>query len=279
MKPPHLLINNGWLSTSYGLWFSYFMRGDIHAVAGFGCPSIDRKVVNSRKRLRAYIGIDEGNVCSSCDLRGKCERAFVKAREEEEDGRTVDVMRFVLTYGLHHLNHSPDSKPYMNKRLEEAIRSLIRDMVKFSKTELDFDPSKCAPFVHRSDKNSCEYHERIESLGDNRDQAELKRGDWICIRCKFFNFAKNIKCLQCHTNPPKRQLNPGEWECRTSERRTVDGFASRFHNPYFLFSYLTSIPHMFVVAVNRYVSFFYSICFITLFRSIYIGGSNHSEKF
>lgn len=27
-----------------------------------GCPSLDRKVVNSGKRLRAYVGIDEGNV-------------------------------------------------------------------------------------------------------------------------------------------------------------------------------------------------------------------------
>ncbi|KAL4564405.1 hypothetical protein LXL04_028469 [Taraxacum kok-saghyz] len=41
--------------------FNYFTRGDIHAVAGSGCPSIDRKVVNSGKRLREYIGIDEGN--------------------------------------------------------------------------------------------------------------------------------------------------------------------------------------------------------------------------
>ncbi|KAL4580102.1 hypothetical protein LXL04_016280 [Taraxacum kok-saghyz] len=207
----------------------------------------------------------EDDVCRMSTQARKVARKMVAALAST-DNRTQCVR---LSYGLHHLNHSPDSEPYMNKRLEEAIKSLIRDMMKFSKTELDFDPSKCAP----------SYHERIESLGDNRDQAELKRGDWICIRCKFFNFAKNTKCLQCHTNPPKRQLNPGEWECRTSERRTVDGFASRFHNPYFLFSYLTSIPHMFLVAVNRYVSFFYSICFITLFRSIYIGGSNHSEKF
>jgi len=27
-----------------------------------GCPSIDRKVVNSGKRLRAYVGLDEGEV-------------------------------------------------------------------------------------------------------------------------------------------------------------------------------------------------------------------------
>ncbi|KAL4567905.1 hypothetical protein LXL04_023501 [Taraxacum kok-saghyz] len=49
--------------------FSYFTRGDIHAVAGSGCPSIDRKVVNSGKRLRAYIGIDEGNVSQNLRLR------------------------------------------------------------------------------------------------------------------------------------------------------------------------------------------------------------------
>ncbi|KAL4567839.1 hypothetical protein LXL04_023435 [Taraxacum kok-saghyz] len=49
--------------------FSYFTRGDIHAVAGSGCPSIDRIVVNSGKRLRAYIGIDEGNVSQNLRLR------------------------------------------------------------------------------------------------------------------------------------------------------------------------------------------------------------------
>lgn len=31
-------------------------------IAGCGCPSTDRKVVNSGKRLRAYVGIDEANV-------------------------------------------------------------------------------------------------------------------------------------------------------------------------------------------------------------------------
>lgn len=31
-------------------------------VAGCGCPSVDRKVVNSGKRLRAHVGIDEGDV-------------------------------------------------------------------------------------------------------------------------------------------------------------------------------------------------------------------------
>lgn len=41
----------------------YLSKKDIKVIAGCGCPSTDRKVVNSGKRLRAYVGIDEGNVC------------------------------------------------------------------------------------------------------------------------------------------------------------------------------------------------------------------------
>lgn len=37
-------------------------RKDVQIIAGYGCPSIDRKVVNSGKRLRAHVGIDEGDV-------------------------------------------------------------------------------------------------------------------------------------------------------------------------------------------------------------------------
>lgn len=39
-------------------------RKDIQVIAGSGCPSLDRKVVNSGKRLRALVGIDEGTVCA-----------------------------------------------------------------------------------------------------------------------------------------------------------------------------------------------------------------------
>ena len=32
-------------------------------------------------------------------------------------------------------------------------------------------------------------------------------------RCGFMNFASNRNCLRCRVARPKRQLNPGEWEC------------------------------------------------------------------
>jgi len=40
----------------------YISRWDIQVALRCGCPSIDRKVVNSGKRLRAYVGLDEGEV-------------------------------------------------------------------------------------------------------------------------------------------------------------------------------------------------------------------------
>jgi len=40
----------------------FLSQKDIGVIVTFGCPSLDRKVVNSGKRLRAYAGIDEGNV-------------------------------------------------------------------------------------------------------------------------------------------------------------------------------------------------------------------------
>lgn len=45
------------------LFYRYLSKKDMKVIAGCGCPSIDRKVVNSGKRLRAYVGIDEVNVC------------------------------------------------------------------------------------------------------------------------------------------------------------------------------------------------------------------------
>ncbi|CAH1451907.1 unnamed protein product [Lactuca virosa] len=131
-----------------------FRSGDLNH--GKGCNQIRTACLNfARDRP------DLMRVCSNCILRGICERAYVKPREDE-GGQTVDVMRFVLTYGLHRLNDSLDSEPLINKRIQEAIRSLIRDMVKFSKEKLDFDPSKRVQTVQKS-KNSCDFHERIET--------------------------------------------------------------------------------------------------------------------
>ncbi|XP_030448048.1 uncharacterized protein LOC115670830 [Syzygium oleosum] len=229
----------------------YLSKKHIQVIAECGCPSTDRKVVNSGKRLRAHVGIDEGNVCSSCNLRGNCERAFVKAREDE-GGRTVDAMRILLTYGLDPISDTVENKPCLTRTVKESVRALLKQMAEYGTNVLGSDLSKPTPAGddrswHSSSEEKghkdvpmkqgdwhcpkCNFlnfaknikclrcdtfsQERLNQLQEDQDHLPLKKGDWICDKCNFLNFAKNTRCLQCKEKPPKRQLNPGEWECES----------------------------------------------------------------
>ncbi|XP_030514234.1 zinc finger protein VAR3, chloroplastic-like isoform X2 [Rhodamnia argentea] len=228
----------------------HLSKKHIQVIAECGCPSTDRKVVNSGKRLRAHVGIDEGNVCCSCNLRGNCERAFVKAREEE-GGRTVDVMRILLTYGLDPISGTVENKPCLTRTVEESVRALLKQMAECGTGIVRSDLLKPTPAGDLSWPSSSEekghkdvpmkqgdWHcpkcnflnfaknikclrcdtfsqERLSQLQEDQDHLPLKKGDWICDKCNFLNFAKNTRCLLCKEKPPKRQLNPGEWECES----------------------------------------------------------------
>ncbi|KAK7849047.1 hypothetical protein CFP56_003894 [Quercus suber] len=122
----------------------FLSRKDIKVIAESGCPSIDRKVINSGKCLRAHVGIDEGNVCSFCNLRGDCERAYVKARQDE-GGRTMDVMRFLLIYGLDPITGMVDNKLCLSKLVKASVRRLLKEMVEYSTKELDSNLPKATP--------------------------------------------------------------------------------------------------------------------------------------
>ncbi|PUZ37362.1 hypothetical protein GQ55_9G113500 [Panicum hallii var. hallii] len=215
----------------------HISRWDIQVALRCGCPSIDRKVVNSGKRLRAYVGLDEGEVCSQCNLRGSCERAYVKARKEEV-GRTVDVMRILLTYGLDVITDNVENRACLNKTVKESIKSLLNDVVEVDsrgsgssttksaqhkgqsalpRKQGDWNCPKC-DFLNFAKNIKClrcdgEFQERYQLLHEDQEHLPLKKGDWICKKCNFLNFAKNTRCLQCHEKPTNRLLNPGEWEC------------------------------------------------------------------
>ncbi|GAB2296944.1 hypothetical protein Dimus_031048 [Dionaea muscipula] len=229
----------------------YLSRRHIQVIVGFGCPSTDRKVVNSGKRLRAHVGIDEGNVCSACSLRGDCDRAYVKAREDEV-GRTVDVMRILLTYGLDPVTGSIENKQCQTETVKKSARRLLKQMFEFSQLEPDQTTGISGKETDSLGQKFSEAQGQIEvptkqgdwicpkcsflnfarnikclrcngviqdrfgkSEGEDHDHLPLKKGDWICEKCNFLNFAKNSKCLQCEEKPPKRQLNSGEWECES----------------------------------------------------------------
>lgn len=173
---------------------------------------------------------------------------------EDEGSRTVDVMRILLTYGLDSITAAVENKPCLNKVVKDAVRRLLKQIVKYSTKEPDSDLLNSEPMKSReavrdhvnAQKNSginapmkqgdwhcpkcnflnfarnirclrCDslFLDRLKQLREDQEHLPLKKGDWICYKCNFLNFAKNTRCRQCKENPPKRQLNPGEWECES----------------------------------------------------------------
>ncbi|KAJ1417118.1 Zinc finger, RanBP2-type [Sesbania bispinosa] len=185
-------------------------RQDIQILVGFGCPTVDKKVVFSAKLLRKRAHLDEGDVCSSCSLRNNCERAYLLTNKEDE-ARTIDVMRILLTFGFDPINGSVINKSLLKqKSVKTVVRKLLHEVAKLSSVPID--PNLPPPVIKKAPPK-VKQPPPPPKKRVGRDDVEMKKGDWLCPKCDFMNFAKNTVCLQCDAKRPKRQLLPGEWEC------------------------------------------------------------------
>ncbi|CAN4086607.1 unnamed protein product [Withania somnifera] len=230
--------------------FKKLSTQDMQRVVEKGCPSLFRKVVNSAKRLRIHLKLDEGEVCGACNLRGSCDRAYLILKESEGVARTVDIVRVLLIYAFDSAVISHGATAPGSEFIEVSARQLLSELIELSETPVDPEHPTPAPRTSsrkkqpvRSEKDSiglegkmpemkqgdwvcsqCSFMNfsrnaqclRCKAEGPSRDAPvvqEMKQGDWNCPQCTFMNFANNIKCKRCQEPRPKRQLNPGEWEC------------------------------------------------------------------
>ncbi|KAL0355156.1 UNVERIFIED_CONTAM: hypothetical protein Sradi_3962500 [Sesamum radiatum] len=133
-------------------------RQDIQTIVEKGCPSLFRKAVNSAKRLRAYLGLDEGDVCSSCDLRGSCDRAYIMLNDSEAAARTVDVLPGKVL-------------------VESSARKLLSELIELGDTPPDPDLPKPVAVTSQRRKQSVD-------LLDNKTSknVDMKPGDWVCAK-------------------------------------------------------------------------------------------------
>ncbi|XP_042456546.1 zinc finger protein VAR3, chloroplastic-like isoform X2 [Zingiber officinale] len=190
-------------------------REDILAVVEHGCPNIFRKAVSSAKRLRAYLHLDEGAVCSVCDLRGSCDKAYI-IPVDGEGPRTVDVVRILLSYALNPKQFCVSDSSHVKEHMQKSSRSLLFEPIKLSDTPIDLSITK--PVVKLPTPN-----ETFPKLDGNQNRAsniEMKRGDWLCPNCNFLNFAQNLRCLECKEDGPERvnrdssnEMKKGDWNC------------------------------------------------------------------
>ncbi|XP_077241185.1 zinc finger protein VAR3, chloroplastic-like [Tasmannia lanceolata] len=162
-------------------------KKDIEIVVENGAPFLFKNTMNSAKRLRSFLGSNGSDVM--------------------EFGRacTIDVMQFLLSYTYNPLVASGQNNLQNRELVEASVRNLLRELVDLSRTvrksgHLESSPRQIA----------ARYEQSPRPLGQN---IEMKRGDWICSKCSFMNFARNMKCLECDEEQPKRLLTGGEWEC------------------------------------------------------------------
>lgn len=92
---------------------------------------------------------------------------------ETDKAQTVDLMKYILSYASNP-SVSLEKTDYSRELVESSVRNLLSELAKVIK---------------------------------------MKTGDWICLRCSFMNFARNVKCLECEEARPRRQLTGREWEC------------------------------------------------------------------
>ncbi|KAK9951527.1 hypothetical protein M0R45_006965 [Rubus argutus] len=124
---------------------------------------------------------------------------------DTDKAQTVDLMRFILSYASNPVFSSEQNNFYNRELVESSVRNLLREIAK-----LCYNAPESNSFGAVQNQSPDIHGETSRPFGKT---IEMKRGDWICSRCNFMNFAKNMKCLECNESRPKRQLTGREWEC------------------------------------------------------------------
>ncbi|CAH9107362.1 unnamed protein product [Cuscuta epithymum] len=162
-------------------------KRDIEVVVTNGTPFLFRTALETARRMRAFLGIDGNHALDRGDV------------------HTIDIMKYIISYASNPAGSPGCNTVYSRELLETSIRNLLHQLV-----EVGWGPPASVlppPGVHQFSGRA---GETAWPAGKN---IVMKRGDWICPKCKFMNFARNIKCLECEELRPRRQLTGGEWEC------------------------------------------------------------------
>lgn len=157
-------------------------RKDVEVVVANAAPALFKDGEASVQRLQEYLAGKENNV-------------FQSMRAE-----TVDIVRCLLSYAY----SSSDSYLKDKELTDSAVRNILTELVNssgLSRTSMESTVGQS--FLSQPKQSSRPPAQSIE----------MKRGDWICTRCSFMNFARNVSCLECNEHRPKKMLTGGEWEC------------------------------------------------------------------
>ncbi|KAI4330579.1 hypothetical protein MLD38_028856 [Melastoma candidum] len=156
-------------------------KRDVEVLIRSASPDLFKSGEVSSRRMSLFLSDEDTAVANS------------------DASQTVDLMKYILSSTI--LARAGLS----DQELSTSVWNLLAQMVKLS----------CStPVSSYADNANIQYPGGYGISQRPRGQnIEMKRGDWICPRCNFMNFARNIKCLECEEARPKRQLTGDEWEC------------------------------------------------------------------
>ncbi|XP_071703850.1 zinc finger protein VAR3, chloroplastic-like [Rutidosis leptorrhynchoides] len=157
-------------------WLS---KDEIKVLINEGAPFLFKDAIETEKRMRSFL---QGEVLS--------------------EATTVDLMKYILSYASNPIIHP-------ERNIKEVSESSARNLL-----------SEMAIFIGREKTSAMRAIEKVNVAEEDEQpprnlglDVTLKRGDWLCRKCNFMNFAKNTKCLECEELRPKRRLTGSEWDC------------------------------------------------------------------
>lgn len=146
-------------------------------------------------------------VCSSCSLRNTCEKAYLLTNKEDE-ARTIDVMRLLLTFGFDPINGSVVNKSLLKqKSVRTVVRKLLHEVVKLSSVPID---PNLSPPVFKKPPPKVKQPPPPPKRRVGRDDIEMKKGDWLCpkyVNCIFVIYLRLMSIWFYHLAACQFQVN------------------------------------------------------------------------
>mmetsp|Transcript_44703 Transcript_44703/g.142363 ORF Transcript_44703/g.142363 Transcript_44703/m.142363 type:complete len:361 (+) Transcript_44703:1-1083(+) len=176
-----------------GLYKDAVTKTALETIAATDCPATERKAINSAKRLRASLRIDEKTICSACAHRPNCNRANNAAQ-----GFAVfsDVLRMCL--GLATNLEAED-------RQREACATILARALHLERTTVAPPKPEPEPRLRREERTRNpmwgEDDDSRESRQSNRamffkekqNLSNAMPGDWFCPNCTNHVFARKVR--------------------------------------------------------------------------------------
>eukprot|EP00249_Psilotum_nudum_P024093 c29090_g1_i1 orf=155-3322(-) len=195
--------------------FESLSRKDLKILAQYGCPSDDRRLVSSGKRLRNHFQIEEKEVCDPCVLKTLCGASYVKPANVSPN--LSDVTRILTKIAQNAVMEATPKGPVPDDTKLSA-RRLLRSIIVLStksgggktesgdlsigieETNINQQQGKSFKATVQASRDDQQHVPAVDARGFQQDSGHANAGvdeEWKCPKCSFVNPAHKKRCSGC----------------------------------------------------------------------------------